>query len=73
LFPRTSCLVTSALPELDTATGRLHYLTAGHPAPLVMRGGKIVRTLSDAHRRQFGSTATGEPILSDIATMNVGE
>jgi len=73
LFPRTSCLVTGALTELDTATGRLRYITAGHPAPLVMRGGRIVRTLSDAHRRQFGIAAAREPVLSDVATMNVGE
>jgi hypothetical protein len=73
LLPRTSCLVTGALTELDTATGRLRYLTAGHPAPLVMRGGKVVRTLTDAHRPQFGIIAAREPMLSDIAALNVGE
>ncbi len=38
-----------------------------------MRGGKVVRTLRDAQRRQFGITAAREPTLSDIATMYVGE
>jgi hypothetical protein len=39
----------------------------------MMRGGKVVRTLRDAQRRQFGITAAREPILLDLATMNVGE
>jgi Stage II sporulation protein E (SpoIIE) len=57
LFGRTSCFVTGVLAELDTAVGRLRYLTAGHPAPLLMRDGKVVRVLDDAHRALFGISA----------------
>jgi hypothetical protein len=74
LFPRTACFVTGVLTELDTVTGRLRYLTAGHPPPLVMRDGKVVRTLGDAHRPLFGVTAARGPVPRDVVTvLSVGE
>jgi len=45
---------TGVLAELDLPTGRLRYLNAGHPQPLVLRSGKIVRHLAGGHRRPFG-------------------
>jgi hypothetical protein len=68
LFPRTACFVTGVLTELDTATGRLRYLTAGHPPPLVIREGKVVRTLDDAHRPLFGVTAASGPVPPELLT-----
>lgn len=38
--------VTGLLAELDLATGRLTWHCAGHPAPLLLRGTRIVGTLS---------------------------
>lgn len=46
--------ITGVLAELDLPTGQLRYLVAGHPAPLILRHGKIVRTLSGAHRPPLG-------------------
>jgi serine/threonine protein phosphatase PrpC len=37
---------TALLLELDLASGRLRWLNAGHPEPLLIRGGKVVKTLS---------------------------
>ena len=35
--------VTAVLARLDTETGLLHYLIAGHPRPLLVRGGQVVK------------------------------
>ena len=45
---------TGILAQLDLDTGRLRYLAAGHPHPLVLRRGKVVKTLTGARRLPFG-------------------
>jgi serine phosphatase RsbU (regulator of sigma subunit) len=41
----------------------LRYITAGHPAPLLIRGGKVVKTLEGGHRPLFGlPAAAGKPL-----------
>jgi hypothetical protein len=45
---------TGILGELDLSTGRLRYLNAGHPAPLVMRNGHVVKQLDQGRRVLFG-------------------
>lgn len=45
---------TGVLAELDLPTGRLRYLNAGHPAPLLMRDDKVVKHLEDGRRVVFG-------------------
>ncbi len=37
--------VTAVLAELDLASGRLSWHLAGHPAPLLLRDGRVVKTL----------------------------
>jgi serine phosphatase RsbU (regulator of sigma subunit) len=51
--PRT-VFTTAVLAELDLRTGHLRYVNAGHPPPLVMRGGKVGRTLSAGRRPPLG-------------------
>ena len=46
--------VTGVLAEVDLATGRLRYLSAGHPEPLLMRAGRVVKTLTGGRRLPFG-------------------
>lgn len=46
--------VTAILAELDLSTGVLRYLNAGHPAAVLLRGGKVVATLDAAHRKPLG-------------------
>ena len=45
---------TGVLGQLDLATGRLRYINAGHPAPLLMRGGRVVRELHGGRRIVLG-------------------
>lgn len=49
-----SDFVTAVLAELDLPTGRLRYVNAGHPAPLLMRRGKVVKHLEGARRIVLG-------------------
>jgi hypothetical protein len=54
LFGHKSVFATAVLAELDLRTGELRYVNAGHPAPLIMRGGKVGRTLSEGRRWPLG-------------------
>lgn len=38
--------VTALLAQLDIETGKLIWISAGHPAPLLIRHGKVVKTLA---------------------------
>jgi hypothetical protein len=60
---RLEKLVTGVLAQLDLATGRLRYLNAGHPAPLLLRRGRVVKELDGGRRILFG-LGTGE---ADVA------
>jgi hypothetical protein len=46
--------VTAVLARLEADTGRLEYLLAGHPAPLVLRDGHVVHHLDAALRPPLG-------------------
>lgn len=46
--------VTAILAELDLTDGALLWLTAGHPAPLLVRDGRVVKSLTAAPRLPFG-------------------
>ena len=45
---------TGVLAELDTTSGLLRYINAGHPAPILMRRGRAVRTLRGGRRMPLG-------------------
>ncbi|MDG6103809.1 serine/threonine-protein phosphatase [Dactylosporangium aurantiacum] len=45
---------TAVLAQLDLQTGRLRYVNAGHPRPLLIRGGKVVRSLDGGRRMPLG-------------------
>ncbi|MFC8526190.1 PP2C family protein-serine/threonine phosphatase [Nocardia sp. NPDC057227] len=49
-----SLFATAVLAELDLRTGRLRYVNAGHPEPLIMRGGKVVKPLAAGKRLPLG-------------------
>ncbi|HEX2130071.1 MAG TPA: PP2C family protein-serine/threonine phosphatase [Actinophytocola sp.] len=53
-FGHRNAFVTAVLVELDLRSGQLRYINAGHPLPLVMRGGKIGRPLSGGRRLPLG-------------------
>jgi len=54
-----TAFVTGIVCELDLTTGRLRYVNAGHPRPLVLRSGKVVKTLAGGHRTPLGVVAGG--------------
>jgi serine phosphatase RsbU (regulator of sigma subunit) len=41
----TSRFLTGLIAELDVGSGQLRWLSAGHPPPLLVRGGQMVKTL----------------------------
>lgn len=45
---------TGVLARLDTATGVLDYVNAGHPQPLLLRDSRVVTTLDHSGRPIFG-------------------
>jgi phosphoserine phosphatase RsbU/P len=56
--------VTGVIGELDMDTGRLRYINAGHPAPLLLRNGRAVRVLTGGRRMPLGL---------DDSTIELGE
>ncbi len=65
-FPRSE-FVTGVIAELDTGSGRLRYVNAGHPAPLLLRDGRLVKELGGGRRVPFGldtgALTIGEEVL----------
>lgn len=45
---------TAVIADLDTRTGVLQWLNAGHPSPLLLRGGKLIRQLDTEPRPPLG-------------------
>lgn len=52
--PGVRRFVTAVLVRLERASGRLHYLLAGHPPPLLVRQGRIVKELDGAVQHPLG-------------------
>jgi phosphoserine phosphatase RsbU/P len=46
--------VTAVLAELDLDEGSLRYVNAGHPPPVLFRGGQAVLTLTEGNRTPLG-------------------
>src|SRR5918996_233198 len=59
--------ITGVLARLDLVTGRLRYLVAGHPAPVLLRSGRAVRTLDGPQRTPFGRLASLAPHTAEPA------
>jgi Stage II sporulation protein E (SpoIIE) len=59
--------VTAVLARLDTENGVLHYLLAGHPPPLLVRSGRVVKELAHRPRYPLGIpwSATADLIASE--------
>jgi serine phosphatase RsbU (regulator of sigma subunit) len=60
-----SAFVTGILAELDLATGRLRYVNAGHPSPLLLRDGKVIKELTGGNRVPFGLDTVGMTIAEE--------
>ncbi|MGI4895313.1 MAG: PP2C family protein-serine/threonine phosphatase [Janthinobacterium lividum] len=55
--------VTAVLAELELPTGRLSWISAGHPPPLLLRDAKVVKTLEAPPSFPLGWDFGGEPVL----------
>jgi serine phosphatase RsbU (regulator of sigma subunit) len=62
-FP-SGAFVTGVLAEVDVGSGRLRYVNAGHPPPVLLRQGHVVKELAGGRRLPFGL---------DAAALTVGE
>lgn len=49
-----SAFATGILAEICLSTGRLRYLNAGHPPPVIMRDGRVVKPLAGGRTRPLG-------------------
>ncbi|MGM1060422.1 PP2C family protein-serine/threonine phosphatase [Saccharothrix sp. Mg75] len=56
---------TGVLAELDLRSGRLRYVNAGHPEPLVLRAARTVLPLPDGARPPLGHPPTGPPDVGE--------
>jgi hypothetical protein len=56
-----TAFATAVLAELDTDTGILSWINAGHPPPLLLRRGKLVRSLHSRPTLPLGLVVTGRP------------
>jgi phosphoserine phosphatase RsbU/P len=54
--------VTGVVGELDLRTGRLRYVNAGHPLPLLMRHGQVVKRLAGGRRTILGLGRDDVPV-----------
>jgi hypothetical protein len=61
-----SAFVTGVLADLDTASGRLRYVNAGHPGPLLLRAGRVVKELDGGRRLPFGLETSGFAVGEEV-------
>ncbi len=52
---------TAVLAELDTDTGMLSWVNAGHPPPLLLRDGRLVKSLQIRPMLPLGLVVAGRP------------
>jgi serine phosphatase RsbU (regulator of sigma subunit) len=56
-----AAFATAVLAELDTDTGMLSWVNAGHPEPLLLRHGRLVRSLHSRPTLPLGLVVSGHP------------
>ena len=57
---------TGVLIELDTISGELIWVNAGHPEPLLLRNGKLIRSMHTEPRPPLGLGDVGDIRLAEI-------
>jgi hypothetical protein len=59
--------VTALIAELDIDTGRLQWVSAGHPLPLVLRRGRQALSLAIAPATPLGVESSGAPTVGETS------
>ena len=57
--------MTGVLADLDLASGRLRFVNAGHPPPLLLRDGRVINELTGGKRVPFGLGAGGLTVAEE--------
>jgi serine phosphatase RsbU (regulator of sigma subunit) len=60
-----SAFLTGVLAELDLTSGRLRYVRAGHPPPLLLRSGRVVKELTAGGRVPLGIATEGFSVAEE--------
>jgi sigma-B regulation protein RsbU (phosphoserine phosphatase) len=58
--------VTAQLADLHLPTGELHLVNAGHPAPLLVRGARVVRTLGGPTTLPIGLDGPHPTVMTEF-------
>ncbi len=69
----SSRFVTAVIAELDVASGTLRWVSAGHPPPLLLRGGRLVKTLDLTPSPPLGTQLATEPPAEGEETLEPGD
>jgi len=69
----TSRFVTGLIAELDVASGRLCWISAGHPAPLLLRAGHLVKTLDATPSPPLGMQLATTPPVEGHESLEPGD
>jgi hypothetical protein len=65
--------VTAVIAQLHLETGRLTWLSAGHPPPLIIRDGRVTRTLSAPPAAPLGIPLDGPPAVLAEESLEPGD
>jgi serine phosphatase RsbU (regulator of sigma subunit) len=61
------------LAELDVSSGLLRWVSAGHPAPLLLRGGRLVKTLDVTPSPPVGMKLAIETPVVGVEALEPGD
>ncbi len=64
---------TGVLARLDLDSGRLRWVNAGHPAPLLLRGGKLVKELASRPSPPLGMPVDTGPVTVGTEALEPGD
>lgn len=64
---------TGLLAELDCETGLLRWVSAGHPPPLLLRRGKLVKSLDVEPALPFGMPFAGDQVVVGREALEPGD
>jgi serine phosphatase RsbU (regulator of sigma subunit) len=65
--------VTAIIAELEIDTGRLRWISAGHPPPLLLRGDRLLKPLGVAPSPPLGTQLATEPPVEGVAALEPGD
>jgi hypothetical protein len=69
----SSRFVTALIAELDLDTGTLRWVSAGHPAPLLLRSGRLVKALAVEPAPPLGLGLASGPAVEGQESLEPGD